>query len=529
MRRSEATDNKDNAPQKGYARYIFPAIIAVVWAVLFGYTFNEKLDLNGDNCNYYIYATSMATGHGYADISSPVISPTNAFPPGYPLLMTPLRLLTDSIVAQKILNGLFLLAGVLLLYFAMMRAGLRRDVSFVAAVATLFCSRVLHFATMMMSEMSFFCSSALVLYALVAMEKSARPFYRDKWFYVMVAALALNYHIRTQGIALAVGVLLYFVFTLRWKELIATAGGFAVCCLPWMLRNRALGFTNRYADSIMQVNTWRPEEGTLDAGGVVERFFDTLQMLLFKAFPNSVTPFFSVDYQAATPWYLYVAGVVMVAVTAFGFWQMGRVRWMLLGYMAATLGVISLFASPSENRYLTGVLPILTIGLYAGLWRALDWLLHRLNIIKNVAPPYLLLILLVTSFSGIKMEHDLSNMPYHPAYANFFSIGEQLKAHVPPTTVVCSRKPTMLYMYGKTANVIYKFTKDDGELISDLVEKRVDYVVLEQLGYSSTYLYLYPAIQKNPELFRQAMHCTNPDTYLLKFDREAAAKKFGLR
>ena len=93
---------------------------------------------------------------------------------------------------------------------------------------------------------------------------------------------------------------------------------------------------------------------------------------------------------------------------------------MLLGYMAATLGVISLFASPSENRYLTGVLPILTIGLYAGLWRALDWLLHRLNIIKNVAPPYLLLILLVTSFSGIKMEHDLSNMPYHPAYANFF-------------------------------------------------------------------------------------------------------------
>ena len=34
MRRSEATDSKDNAPQRGYARYIFPAIITVVWAVL---------------------------------------------------------------------------------------------------------------------------------------------------------------------------------------------------------------------------------------------------------------------------------------------------------------------------------------------------------------------------------------------------------------------------------------------------------------------------------------------------------------
>lgn len=526
--KQKPTDKKTIVAKTDYMRFILPAVILLVWIGLFVYTFNEKLDLNGDNCNYYIYATSMVAGHGYSDISTPDIRPTNAFPPGYPLLMVPLRFLTDSIVAQKILNGLFLLCGVLLLYFAMIRCGLRRDLSFVAAVATLFCSRVLHFATMMMSEMSFFCSSALVLFSIVSMEKSERPFYRDKWFYIMLVALVFNYHIRTQGIALVAGVFVYFICNFKWKELFSSAAGFILGSLPWMLRNRAMGFTNRYVDSIMQANIWRPEEGTLGVNEVIARFFETLHMLLFKAFPNSVTPFFSVDYQAPVPFYLYIAGIIMIAVTAFGFWKMGRVRWLLFGYMVATLGVISLFVSPSENRYLTGVLPILTIGMFVGLWYLFSMSLQKMKIMKGSLSPYFMLLLLFTSFSGIKDVHDANNRPFPSHYANFFAIGKQLKANVPQTTIVCSRKPAMLYMFGKTANVNYKFTKDDKELLSDLIERKVDYVVLEQLGYSSTYLYLYPAIQKHPELFRQILYYPKPDTYLLKFDRESASRKLGL-
>ena len=41
------------------------AALALVWAVMATKTFNEKPDLNGDNFYYYIYATSLATGHGY--------------------------------------------------------------------------------------------------------------------------------------------------------------------------------------------------------------------------------------------------------------------------------------------------------------------------------------------------------------------------------------------------------------------------------------------------------------------------------
>ena len=58
------------------------AIIAVVCAAVFAYTFRPTLDMNGDTSQYYIYATSLAQGEGYTELSSLGHPPTNAFPPG---------------------------------------------------------------------------------------------------------------------------------------------------------------------------------------------------------------------------------------------------------------------------------------------------------------------------------------------------------------------------------------------------------------------------------------------------------------
>ena len=71
----------------------------------------------------------------------------------------------------------------------------------------------------------------------------------------------------------------------------------------------------------------------------------------------------------------------------------------------------------------------------------------------------------------------------------------------------------------------YAYSQDDRAVIQKMLDDGVEYVILDQLGYSSTPRYLYPAIQKNDDLFFVASHVPNPDTYLLKFDREAAKKK----
>lgn len=509
-------------------------VLTLIWAIIATKTFNSKPDLNGDNFNYYIYASSLATGHGYSDLSTPEIKPTSSFPPGYPLLMTPLRVVTESIVAQKWMNEIFVLAGILLIFFTLLRLGLRWDISLVAAAAGLFSPRLWHFSTMMMSEASFFFTSALVFFALAIFFTSERKddrWWKDikqPWLWVMIIVLVLNYHIRTQGLALVAGVGLLLLFKCRWVALGTTVIGFIVGCLPYMIRNKVLGLNgNRYLDSIMISNPWQPDAGTLTFPEVVERFFQTLKMLIFNAIPNTIFPYLDVNCdQPEYSLWIYLIGALILAVILIGYWSMGEIRWGLIGYLAATLGLISIFSTPSGNRYITSILPLLAAGLFCGIWQIAEWILikHKNWLFTGCA--ILLALLFIPSKKGIADEIAQSKQKYPVQYVQFFQMSKQLKKVAPKGSIVCSRKPQMFWMDSKLPGVSYKFTKDAKELLSDLVQKKVDFVVLDNLGYSSTYLYLYPAIQAYPQFFPQAvLYYENTHQYLLKFDRDRAARE----
>lgn len=528
---------------KKASKWIFPILLILIGAWLAQYTFNPKADLNGDNYNYFTYATSLAEGHGYCDLSSPDQHPTNNFPPGYPIIMMPLRMMTNSIVAQKVLNEALLIVGILLAYLTLLRLGIKRSYAFFYAGTGLFCPRVFHFSTMMMSEASFFATSMLVMYALIRMcdetklegkafsTNKIKPLLSNGWFYTMIVALILNYHIRTQGLALVAAVFCFLIFTRRWYTTLFSGILFVCGCLPWMIRNNIQGLTgNRYVDAMMTVNPWRPEEGTLSFSDFVVRFFETLQMLVFKAIPNSIPPFLEVEYGGEYTIGCYCFGMALLIFICIGFWRMDKLRWFALAYLTATLGLISLFSTPSENRYLTTILPLLTTATFIGLALLVKWLL-QLAWPKICIHPAFLGLFLLTSILGFKEEHDMSQQPMHPYYQQFFNIGKAMdkavKQHkIPADAVVCSRKPVMFYTYSHLRGLTYKFTKDDKELISHLVANKVDYVMLENLGYSSTGLYLYPAIDKHKDLFPKiVMQHPQTNNYLFLFDRKLAIEQ----
>ncbi|MGM9809958.1 MAG: hypothetical protein ACI30J_03705 [Paludibacteraceae bacterium] len=515
-------------------RYVvFPLLIVFAWLLVANYTFNSKPDMNGDNFCYYIYASSLAEGNGYCDLSSPGTPATSNFPPGYPLLMTPMRAITDSVVAQKWLNEVFVLLSILLLYFSLLTLELPQGISFTAAFAGLFCPRLLHFSTMMMSEASFLFMSMLVFFALIQMTRDEEKWWsevRSPWLYVMIIALVFTYHIRTQGIALVAGVLLVLLVRKRWAALSVTIMGFVIGCLPWMVRNRMLGLNgNRYLDAIMVANPWRPEMGNIGFGEVVERFFGTLKMLIFNAFPNTIVPFVKVDCDNPTyTWQLYLLGIVMLILIFYGAWKLGSQRWFAIGYIVATLGVISIFSTPSGNRYITSLLPFLTAFLLIGLWSLLTSLI-QLKWKTLSFPAYILLLLLFLAKPGLEEEHEIAKQKYPVNYQQFFNIGKTLKKNTPEGTIVCSRKPQMLYLYSERQGVNYVFSTDAKELIADLVRKNVDLVVLDALGYSSTYRYLFPAVQQYPQLFPKVLvHYPDTHTYLVSFDRQRAKRELGL-
>ena len=493
-----------------------PWIVALfaIFAISFSYIFDNKINLNGDNCYYFINATSLAQGNGYADMLG---QPTTNFPPGYPLLMAPLRMITDSIVAQKILNGVFLFVGVMLLFSTMVRAGFKRSLAFLASSAVFITPHLLEFTTMMMSEAACFCCMALVFWLFQSIirkeEKQQTTVWRMPHFYLMLALIVFSYYIRTQAVAIVAGFLLGFLFMRRYTLSAAVVGAFAVGYLPWMVRNAILGLNqSRYTSQIDFTN-----------------IFSTTKMLIIQAMPETIIPFVPVNYDEPAGIALWIFGIILLAAVLYGFWNMGKLRWPLLFYFCGTIGIISLFNVPSQYRYLTSPSPFLTMGLFVGLYKAGEFLTQKY--LKCGFSAWILLLLFVPATiqeskgnkHTLKDLHTLAQEKFPPQFTNFFSIGELLAKHA-PNAIVCSRKPELLYATSGMRGVKYLEREDTALILQDMLDKKVDYVIFEQLGYGSNYRYLLPCLKKHLDIFRMVADLKNPETYLFVFDKQKAAE-----
>jgi len=505
--------------------WYYMAALLVIFIAAFIYIFNAKIDLNGDNCDYYMLATSIAKGHGYSNISSPDYSPSNVFPPGYPLIMSLVRLFTSNIIAQKIMNGIFLLFSSLLIFLFVRKNQLPDSLAFVISAAILLNANILHFTTMMMSEMSYLLFLTIALWSLFKLDDK-KSLLKDKYFYLLIFSTAYAYHIRTQGITLIIAVITYLLISKKWKESLAYSAGTFLCMIPWMIRNHVTGVgSSRYLNQIFEINSKRPEEGSLEISGLFFRFFETLKMLVTKAIPNSVIPYINVNYETATSAREWGIAIILLVLIIIGFWQFKRLRYFFILYTLANLSIISLFNDPGQNRYITTLLPFLGIGLFTGLNIILSKLVQKLKIAGRFSPWIFMILIVFCSFPKLKKEHIQNKALFPPNFLNYFRLAHTIRKELPKDIMICSRKPGLFYMYSRTWVCNYQWTNDDIKLIQGLIDSKVDYVVLEQLGYSSTPRYLYPAITKHEDLFAPAMYIPNPDTYLLKFDREAAIKK----
>ena len=255
---------------------------------------------------------------------------------------------------------------------------------------------------------------------------------------------------------------------------------------------------------------------------IIGRFVDTFRMLITKAIPNSTLPYLNVNYDAATTLGEWIIGFALCALIGIGMWKMGRYKYLLIFYTLATFGIISIFSTPGGNRYITSILPIFEICLIVGIYAVLTIAVRKSGIAKSLSP-WILLPLLLPAVPHLQETHTINGMPFHPAYQNYFKIAEEVRKQA-PNAKVCSRKPELFYMFSRGPVGNYPFTTDDMEMIRSLFEAKVDYVVIDQLGYASTGRYLVPVVEKHSDLFGVAMSLPNPDTWLLKFNRDKAAE-----
>lgn len=510
--------------------YILSALFAIYYIFIFSYTVDPKLDLNGDNATYIELARNIADGHGYKHINTyGDTTPASHFPPGYStILSVAIMLGIKSLMGWKILNGIFLFISVTVLAFMVKKLTGQTYLAFGIAILTVLCPTLMHFAGIVMSEMSYMLCTVISLFALYMYDMKSPEkrygFLSSPWFYLAAVMAVGAYHIRTVGASIMFAIVIFYLFRKEW---IAAAGStvlMALLMIPWMLRNSLYGLKSRYLDTVMVVNPWRPEEGNISSfGEMIQKMLVNIDETVIKGFKEMLFPFIELNYQQTSGFMSVAGSVLIVAIIFYGAWSLKNIRWATIAFLIANIGLFALWHGGNGARYVTPIVPVLFVCFYTGIYALLQ--LAVKNKIKHDAP-YLLVILLMAlpMIPPIKEQHKTANAPYPVPYQQYFAIAEELQKQAPAGTVVCCRKPELFKYYAPSLHTTrYVFSTDADEVLQDMTQKKVDYVVLDQLGYSSTPRYLYPAITARQKYFSTVWHLKNPDCFLLRFDRKAYA------
>lgn len=509
----------------GKKNLIYISAIIFASAISFSYIIDYKINVGGDNAKYYLVAQSIADGKGYSEVWTPGEPPTSVYPPGYPLLLSALMIFTEDTTSHKILNGIFLSLSAVVLFILLIKLTDNRILSFSISIFTAINFHLLKFSKMIMSEASFVLFSALTLLFIIKLDRE-NNFWEDTYFWLSIICLSFSFHIRTQGITLVAGALLYFLMNKDWNYLAATAVGFFLLALPWRIRNRVqdLG-ASRYLDELVRANPWRPEEGTLGISGFVDRFIEKGSMLVAKGIPDSLFNFIDPDYQGDILLHEWLLGAIVLGLLFYGFWALEEYRFFFLGYFLATFVVVATWSATIDNRYMITIIPIMYVGLLFGIYSLAKPLLEKAHrgITADRAIPILFLVAATAMLPGLNELHADANGPYPDGYSNYFQIANEFGQESGcGDTVMLARKPALFHLFSGCHTVRYPFSKDDKKIISHMVEEGVDFVVLANLGFSSLKLYLYPAIKKNRDLFDGVMQKKEPDTVIFKFDIDKA-------
>ncbi|MCC8034494.1 MAG: hypothetical protein LIO77_00990 [Rikenellaceae bacterium] len=554
-------ENNEKQVMERKLKYILPGIVIPLFSIVYSTQFDPKLHISGDNAVYLTLARNLSEGHGYSALGTDgEYHPASHFPPGYSFLLSIfMRAGIDSLPFFKLLNGGFLLAS-LMMWFAM-AGGLTRKplLAFPAVVLAVFSPQTMEFATIAMSEMFYMFLVTAGFYALYRYSRPAYAghgtpvgsmphgetsktvrsggtgprrycFLKDGWFWVAVGSLAAAYYTRSVAMSAIGAALVFFLFRKEWKQAAVYLAGTFALLLPWSLRNASHGIESRYFGTIMTVNPWRPEQGNISSvGEMVEKMIKNFDETVIKGFREILFPF--VDLSQGTPsgTFSVICGLAVLAVVFFGAWKMGRMRWAIVAYIVFNIGLFMLWHGGNGSRYVTPIGPLLFLCFYTGLYFLIELVAAKYAAGKTLPSwlPVLFLVMILPSLKPLQTQAEMAKYPYPPHYANYFRIAVELDRQAPPGTVVVARKPDLFNYYApRLIAVNYKYTTDPLELIAGLVESRASYVVVEQLGYSSTPLYLYPAIRAYPDLFTEIWHLENPDTFLLGFDAGKAANLF---
>ncbi len=457
-----------------------------------------------DDAHYVVLAESIAGGQGFHLINFPDAPAEWAFPPGWPLLLSPFAaLLPGNYSEWKLLSFIFWIASIPLAYrlFAPRLETPYREM----LIALIALNPMLDISGSLMSEAAFLFFVLLALYVFDYWETHG---YNDGWLVVAVALAVYSEVIRTIGVSVLLAFILCLVFLRRFRQLGITVVVILLGAIPQLWLNSQSGgllVSSGYQSEIF---------GSSPIAKLGEILWN-LQSYANEMIANRLVPVFGPNMTAA--FNRFGLGMVLpllnvLILVTIGFGAILSFRQFRLGGLFVGLyfmGILTLWTtnvSSAQPRYLIPLVPF----LYFYLLQALLWFAHRVPIINAKRVPALVLGLasLIILFSVTRNIQDWRD----PARNRMIdlSIGTVwIREHTPQQSVVMVSDPVPDYLYARRKTVAYPTEGQD--IARAIAVSRIDYVMvspkLETVKTNElddfTETRLLPFLESNPDRFRR--------------------------
>jgi hypothetical protein len=524
---------------------------------LFGLTglllFDPGLFTGGDNVVYLLLAKALAGAEGYVTLYEPGNPPHTFYPPGYPLLLTPLFWIFEGLTGSGLGEGggweRALLAGkvlsfvaaiaVLLLTARYLRERLEPTTGGLAVYASALLvtatnTTFLSYSHWTLSEMPYF---ALSLGALILAEREGGG---ARIWLTAVLLTCGGYLIRTAGLPLCLAVIWAIWRRHGRRPGLLAAAVVIFVVVGWSLRNALVDpSAPGYLDQLLAVDPYAPAEGTLTVGSFLERVATNAGVYAFIEIPRIVWPEIP-SFGRIEPAGLFL-GTLLVPLVVYGFVRQVRRARLAAGeaYVLLYFALLAIWPWNGE-RFVLPILPLLVSygGLamadFAGLLRGRIRPAQQGGALALSRPSVAAIRVAILASALVAVPNlwgAVRNIPeqlaitgrhlrgerlagYSPTVRDYFSAARWIGETSPPDAVIVSRKPQFTYLFSDRKSLIYPYSPPE-EIEREVREGGADYLIFDRLG-SSALIYLRPYLMGYLDRYDIVREIGDPPTVVLR-------------
>ncbi|MDR0926846.1 MAG: phospholipid carrier-dependent glycosyltransferase [Ignavibacteria bacterium] len=580
MKQQRQAKNKKNAKPTGGMDaqkkfYIGLGVIVLTYLIIFAYTYSPKLEHHiVDNVYYYVTGSCMEQGLGFinGDIQQTILG---NYPPGYPAVIAVVRAFGGEIPALNVINGLFLLFSLVMLYYLFYEITDKNFfLSFVTVMMLTTNPSITHFANTGRAELScmFFTMICFCFFYKLLQQKQ----FNRNYFLILLAvsiSATIVYFTKFQAAiiypTLFLSIICIIIANTRNKNneqtrpsnklYIASFVGILVIFIasyyPWAqyLENRKdlipptwEGFPTG-GNSLTTKMDGKLMEDKYDINEWVIRFENNATIFFTKSLQSIILPmpfFIHLTPNFNDPWVAsdWFVGILLFLIVLLGFFTLCRksqLYYLIFFFIAGTICVNMLFSDRwihnDFHRYTFGMHPFIILLFIAGLMKTISFIVAKLKVsdaTQKFAPygvvAVFLLYLASNYFPAIAEAHNYAEKPAFGAYKDFpgFSdedmvpFQEYLQAiqwvdqniySKNPDAIVATRKPDIYYTYCNHRPSNFPAMGTEPDSVYNYFKKYKVNYVILDTWYAHAYSTEAPAAMKYPDNFKIIHQLGNPE------------------